>query len=106
MKHGRSSYSKHGCRCVVCTTAQADYQREYRRSKGAKVGTRYTQAKHGTRAKYVAKCRCEACTEANREYQKVAMRLYRAGLTMKNLPELDDLPERAEDDDLQDSAGV
>ena len=30
MKHGRSGYLNHGCRCEVCTRAAREYQRSYR----------------------------------------------------------------------------
>lgn len=59
-KHGGYSYGNHGCRCEVCTAANAARQAAYR-ARLAEKGP----PEHGTVNAYTNyKCRCDECREA------------------------------------------
>lgn len=81
----------YGCRCDVCTKANAEYMANWRRTtttkNRAKTNKPYAPqkvAQHGTRAKYTAGCHCEPCTLANRDYQRQYMRLLRSGVRIRD----------------------
>lgn len=71
-KHGHGGY-KMGCRCDVCRSANAAYQRDYRarararRDAAEADGKRYVAQgiRHGLSGYQVHACRCLACRSAN-----------------------------------------
>jgi hypothetical protein len=78
-RHGTNGYGNLGCRCEVCTSAQAVKMREYReylhhtgqcRSREDYLAARRANlAPHGTESRYTGpdRCRCEECKCASRE---------------------------------------
>jgi hypothetical protein len=73
--HGKTGYTRHGCRCAVCTSAQTAYIREYRqtsigRSKARRAST-LTQVRGKLAARWVEENHPEAwaliCAESSME---------------------------------------
>lgn len=64
MKHGRSGYERHGCRCAICragNAAKVAATRARRLARLKATPTPEAHPGHGTYAGYDAGCRCEAC---------------------------------------------
>lgn len=76
--HGLGRYKHDGCRCEVCTEANAEAQRRYR------GGKQFQPTDHGSRWCYVKGCRCDECVQANRDYQREYARLRRAGVATRD----------------------
>ena len=79
--HGEIARYSSGCRCDECKSANAAYQRDYRK------GIRYTRKRwrkepeHGTEAKYQRGCRCDRCAKAASYAQHVRQIKNRHGMS-------------------------
>lgn len=68
IRHGRTGYVHHGCRCPECTGAQRVYQRTLRARYRA-TALAPNDPRHGTNNGYQNHgCRCAPCAEAGCEY--------------------------------------
>lgn len=74
IKHGHAGYTRHKCRCDVCTKANTDYQlkRLHERKAYTEKHGLPAEVEHGASAYVNWGCRCTVCTAAwarkNREY--------------------------------------
>ena len=92
MKHGTNGAYNRGCRCDECSSAHAEYGRQYRRNNPDKVRAARERAKetpfcdipHGTYTSHnYYGCRCDECQAAYKRYMedtKDRRREYHKGL--------------------------
>ena len=64
MTHGRNSYERHGCRCVICRAGNAVKVAATRARRMARLADSTPEGDdgHGTTGGYDSGCRCEACS--------------------------------------------
>ncbi len=68
MKHGRSAYVNHRCRCLICTSDHREWMAEYRlRLKQ----TPFDKIPHGDNGYSNYHCRCPVCGEAHAAINRV-----------------------------------
>jgi hypothetical protein len=66
--HGKKGYLYYGCRCPVCTEANAQRGREQRAARLLRTEAGDPAVPHGTAGGYTNwGCRCPGCTKANTE---------------------------------------
>lgn len=61
MRHGRTGYEKHGCRCAVCRAANTAHVAAVRARRLLRLSAAPDDAAHGTIQAYDAGCRCPDC---------------------------------------------
>lgn len=68
--HGSySTYTNHGCRCVLCRSAWAVWNRRYRRRRRAALETDPSIVEHGKNSTYINyRCTCRECRAAHADY--------------------------------------
>jgi len=67
--HGEAGYSKHGCRCDVCSAANSECGRRMR----AELQSRPREVvPHGSTGYKTYGCRCDVCTAAGAEWNRSA----------------------------------